>query len=121
MPDGIGFVDAAALPQAGGLALQGLRLARVGAGDRVLVNGAGGGAGTLAVQLARRAGAEVTAVDRADKLDLLTGSARPGRSISPTRRPGSRRPTAGTTRSSSSSRAAASGTTGACSHHGADS
>ena len=73
IPDEIGFVDAAALPQAGGLALQGLRLARVGAGDQVLVNGAGGGAGTLAVQLARRAGAEVTAVDRADKLELLTG------------------------------------------------
>ena len=73
IPDGIGFVEAAALPQAGGLALQGLRLARVRAGDHVLVNGAGGGAGTLAVQLARRAGAEVTAVDRADKLDLLTG------------------------------------------------
>lgn len=72
IPDGIGFTDAAALPQAGGLALQGLRLARVGSGDHVLVNGAGGGAGTLAVQLARRAGAEVTAVDRADKLDLLT-------------------------------------------------
>jgi len=72
IPDGIGYVDAAALPQAGGLALQGLRLARVGAGDHVLVNGAGGGAGTLAVQLARRAGADVTAVDRADKLDLLT-------------------------------------------------
>ena len=72
IPESIGFVDAAALPQAGGLALQGLRLARVGAGDHVLVNGAGGGAGTLAVQLARRAGAEVTAVDRADKLDLLT-------------------------------------------------
>ncbi|RZS67694.1 NADPH:quinone reductase-like Zn-dependent oxidoreductase [Agromyces ramosus] len=72
IPDGIGFTDAAALPQAGGLALQGLRLAHVGPGDRVLVNGAGGGAGTLAVQLARRAGAAVTAVDRSDKLDLLT-------------------------------------------------
>jgi len=72
IPDGIGFVDASALPQAGGLAVQGLRLAHVGPGDHVLVNGAGGGTGTLAVQLARRAGAEVTAVDRADKLDLLT-------------------------------------------------
>lgn len=72
IPDKMGFIDAAALPQAGGLALQGLRLAHVGAGDRVLVNGAGGGAGTLAVQLARRAGAVVTAVDRSDKLELLT-------------------------------------------------
>lgn len=72
IPDAIGFVDAAALPQAGGLAVQGLALAKVGQGDRVLVNGAGGGAGTLAVQLAHRAGAIVTAVDRADKLELLT-------------------------------------------------
>jgi len=73
IPDGIGFVDAAALPQAGGLAIQGLALAEVAAGDRVLVNGAGGGAGTLAVQLAHRAGAIVTAVDRADKLAMLIG------------------------------------------------
>ncbi|HEU0182106.1 MAG TPA: NAD(P)-dependent alcohol dehydrogenase [Agromyces mariniharenae] len=73
IPDAIGFVDAAALPQAGGLAVQGLALAKVGPGDRVLVNGAGGGAGTLAVQLAHRVGAIVTAVDRADKLELLTG------------------------------------------------
>jgi len=73
IPDEIEYADAAALPQAGGLALQGLRLARVAAGDHVLVNGAGGGTGTLAVQLAHRAGAEVTAVDRADKLELLTG------------------------------------------------
>ncbi|MGW4927617.1 NAD(P)-dependent alcohol dehydrogenase [Agromyces sp. NPDC004153] len=71
IPDAIGFVDAAALPQAGGLAVQGLALAKVGQGDRVLVNGAGGGAGTLAVQLAHRAGAIVTAVDRTDKLELL--------------------------------------------------
>ena len=72
IPDAIGFVDAAALPQAGGLAVQGLALAKVGQGDRVLVNGAGGGAGTLAVQLAHRAGAVVTAVDRDDKLAMLT-------------------------------------------------
>ena len=114
IPDGIGFVDAAALPQAGGLALQGLRLARVGAGDHVLVNGAGGGAGTLAVQLARRAGAEVTAVDRADKLDLLTrlGATRAIDLADPAA--GGRR-WAATTRSSSSSRAAASGTIAGCS------
>lgn len=71
IPDAIGYPDAAALPQAGGLAVQGLGLGGVVAGDRVLVNGAGGGTGTLVVQLARRAGAEVTAVDRAGKLDLL--------------------------------------------------
>jgi NADPH:quinone reductase-like Zn-dependent oxidoreductase len=73
IPDEIGYADAATLPQAGGLAVQGLRLAQLGAGDGVLVNGAGGGTGTLVVQLAHVAGAEVTAVDRADKLDLLRG------------------------------------------------
>jgi NADPH:quinone reductase-like Zn-dependent oxidoreductase len=71
IPDEIGYPDAAALPQAGGLAVQGLRLARLAPGERVLVNGAGGGTGTLVVQLAHRAGAEVSAVDRADKLELL--------------------------------------------------
>jgi NADPH:quinone reductase-like Zn-dependent oxidoreductase len=40
-------------------------------GDRVLVNGAGGGVGTFAVQLARHAGAVVTAVDRGSKLERL--------------------------------------------------
>ena len=67
-------VVAAAVPQAGGLAWQALvDVGRVQAGERVLVVGAGGGAGTIATQLARRLGAEVVAVDRAGKLDLLRG------------------------------------------------
>jgi NADPH:quinone reductase-like Zn-dependent oxidoreductase len=65
-PAGLSFVDAAALPQSGVIALQGTREVREG--QAVLVNGAAGGAGSLAVQLARRAGAEVTGVDRGDKL-----------------------------------------------------
>lgn len=65
-------VVAAAVPQAGGLAWQALvDVGRVQAGERVLVVGAGGGTGTIAIQLARRFGAEVVAVDRAGKLDLV--------------------------------------------------
>ena len=72
IPDGLTFVDAASLPQAGSLALQALRRRpQLGQGDRVLVNGAGGGVGTFAVQMARSAGAHVTAVDRAEKRDAL--------------------------------------------------
>lgn len=73
-PAGLDPVAAAAVPQAGGLAWQALvDVARVQPGERVLVVGAGGGAGTFAVQLARRLGADVVAVDRAGKLDLLRG------------------------------------------------
>jgi NADPH:quinone reductase-like Zn-dependent oxidoreductase len=66
------FDEAAAIPQAGVIALQGLRdKGQVQPGQKVLINGAGGGAGTFAVQLAKLYGAEVTGVDNAGKLDFL--------------------------------------------------
>jgi len=71
-PAGMSFEEAAALPQAAPIALQGIRdKGQVGPGQKVLVNGAGGGAGTFAVQLARLYGAEVTGVDSAAKFDFL--------------------------------------------------
>lgn len=71
-PADLSVEDAAAVPQAGVLALQGLRDQRsIRTGDSVLINGAGGGAGTFAVQIAKSYGAEVTGVDSADKLDLV--------------------------------------------------
>jgi NADPH:quinone reductase-like Zn-dependent oxidoreductase len=66
------FEEAAAIPQAAVIALQGIRdKGQVQPGQKVLINGAGGGAGTFAVQLARLYGAEVTGVDNTDKLDFL--------------------------------------------------
>nr|MDT0662753.1 NAD(P)-dependent alcohol dehydrogenase [Micromonospora sp. DSM 115978] len=61
-PAGLTFEQAAAVPMAGLTALQGLRAGRIRAGRRVLINGASGGVGTFAIQLAKLAGAEVTAV-----------------------------------------------------------
>lgn len=72
IPAGVSFEAAAATPQAGLLAWQGLRWkGEVRPGDQVLVNGGGGGAGTFAIQLAKRSGAVVTGVDRAEKLELM--------------------------------------------------
>lgn len=72
IPDGLGFPEAAAVPTSALIALVTLRdEGGVRAGHRVLVNGAGGSVGVFAVQLARAFGAEVTAVDIADKLPLL--------------------------------------------------
>jgi NADPH:quinone reductase-like Zn-dependent oxidoreductase len=66
------FEQAAALPQAGFLALQGLRYkGTITHGQKLLINGAGGGVGTLALQYAKLMGAEVTCVDRSEKFDLL--------------------------------------------------
>lgn len=71
-PAGMSYEDAAALPQAGVLALQGLREAgTLREGQQVLLNGAGGGVGTLALQMAKSAGAVVTVVDTKEKLELL--------------------------------------------------
>ncbi|KRE59839.1 alcohol dehydrogenase [Paenibacillus sp. Soil750] len=71
-PATITFEDAAAIPQAAVLALQGLQVkGLIRNGNKVLINGAGGGVGTFAIQLAKLFGAEVTAVDSATKLPKL--------------------------------------------------
>ncbi len=71
-PDSMTFEQAAAVPQATFIALQGIRdKAQVQPGQKVLVNGAGGGAGTFAVQIAKSYGAEVTAVDGPGKLEMM--------------------------------------------------
>jgi NADPH:quinone reductase-like Zn-dependent oxidoreductase len=66
------FEEAAIVPQAGVLALQGIRKAgQLKPGQKVLINGAGGGVGSFAIQLAKLSGAEVTGVDNRHKLDLM--------------------------------------------------
>jgi len=71
-PEGMTWAQAAAIPQAGLLAFQGLRdREQVGPGRDVLINGAGGGVGTFAIQIAKARGAAVTGVDHTTKLDLM--------------------------------------------------
>ncbi len=71
-PANLTFEQAAAVPTSGPIALQGLRdEGRIQAGQKVLINGAGGAVGTFAVQLAKACGAHVTGVDTAGKLDML--------------------------------------------------
>ena len=71
-PASLSFEQAAALPVAGVTALQGVRdKGRVHAGQRVLVNGAGGGVGHFALQIAKSLGAEVTAVCSTGKVELV--------------------------------------------------
>ena len=71
-PESISFEDAATLPQAARIALQGLRGRRpLEKGQKVLINGAGGGMGTFAVQIAKYYGAKVTGVDSRGKLEML--------------------------------------------------
>ena len=64
LPDAVSFAQAATLPVAGVTALRALEICGFVLGKRVLVTGASGGVGRLAVQLASRAGAHVTAVSR---------------------------------------------------------
>ena len=72
MPAGLSYEEAAALPQAGAIALQGIQdKGRVQPGQAVLINGAGGGSGMYAVQLAKLDGAEVTGVDNTGKLEFM--------------------------------------------------
>lgn len=68
-PESLSFIEAAAIPQAGGIARK--ATAHISEGDALLVNGAGGAGGAFVVGLAKHAGAEVTAVDRADKAGFL--------------------------------------------------
>lgn len=70
-PSNLGHDQAAALSFGGTTALHFLRKAKLAAGERVLVNGASGGVGTAAVQLAKHFGAEVTAVCSAGNADLV--------------------------------------------------
>ncbi len=68
-PAQLTFAEASTIPQAGAIGLQGTERAR--AGGRVLINGAGGGSGCFAIQLAKRLGAHVTGVDNAAKQDFM--------------------------------------------------
>ena len=71
-PAGMTFEEVAAIPQGAVIALQGIRhKGEVRPGQKVLINGAGGGAGTFALQLAKSYGAEVTGVDNTGKLDFM--------------------------------------------------
>ena len=68
-PASLTFHQASTIPQAGAIALRGTL--RVSAGDRVLINGAGGGSGSFAIQLAKRLGAHVTGVDNGAKQEFM--------------------------------------------------
>jgi NADPH:quinone reductase-like Zn-dependent oxidoreductase len=71
-PASMTFEQAAAIPQAGMLAVQGLiDVGRIRSGQTLLLNGAGGGVGTFALQMAKLHDVEVTVVDKAGKLDML--------------------------------------------------
>jgi len=71
-PSSISHNEAAALPHASTLAIQGLvDKGKVRSGQRILINGAGGGMGTLGIQLLRSYDIHVSGVDSAEKLDLM--------------------------------------------------
>ncbi len=68
-PAGLTFAQASTIPQAGAIALQ--ETGPAVAGNRVLINGAGGGSGAFAIQLCAKLGAHVTGVDNAAKLEFM--------------------------------------------------
>lgn len=70
-PEGVSFEQAAAVPIAGITALQALRAAHLQAGQKVLINGASGGIGTFAVQIAKSFGAHVTGVCSTKNVELV--------------------------------------------------
>lgn len=71
-PANLSFIQAAAAPQAGLLALQGLRdKGGISTGEKVLINGASGGVGSFAIQLAKLWQAQITAVCSTAKMDLV--------------------------------------------------
>ncbi len=71
-PNAIGFEEAVALPHAAVLALQALRdVGKIEPGQSILINGAGGGVGSIGLQLAKFYGCPVTGVDAGEKLDML--------------------------------------------------
>ena len=71
-PAAMTFEQAAAIPQAGMLAWQGLiDVGRIKPGQKLLLNGAGGGVGTLGLQIAKLYEVEITAVDKPGKLEML--------------------------------------------------
>ena len=71
-PESMTFEEAASIPQAAIMALQGIRDKRkIQSGQKVLINGSGGGVGTFAIQMAKAYGAEVTGVDNNAKLDMM--------------------------------------------------
>jgi NADPH:quinone reductase-like Zn-dependent oxidoreductase len=71
-PAAMSFEEAAAIPQAAMLAVQGLiDKGKIARGQKVLINGAGGGVGSFAVQIAKLYGVEITGVDSTAKLSML--------------------------------------------------